>query len=288
MGSLKNQGKGPDVVGALRDWVGQDHRIGNTESNGHRGDTSSSPEEASEQLESGQPPQDLLDADPEIASGGVHQSPYDFHIAPSLQGPYDPDPQHANDYKGADPAPADERPHRGQRAATPHSRWRAAEVSPQAPGAIRPSLTKRVAATLAQGFVAIVVIGTVVAFLSNSSIRLTGNSIQSSPPETLPVQSQTVQLDSVLQQELALREQLESVANNLASMRQTLERVSARQDEMEQNIATLRAAEQNLRQEVTAIGQAVPNPGTHSRRHRRGVEKLFQSTPLTATRDRPM
>jgi hypothetical protein len=268
MGTLKKQpvegqrGKDPDVVGALRDWVGQDHRIA-TESNTDRSGTSSG-SDGTNLEDAAELAKDLFNADERASSARAHLDRYDFHIAPPIQGVHDPD-SHQADFQGDVTNTSAE-----EEAATAGTPFRIPVPRPEATRAF--SVTRRVARTLAHGLVAIAVAGVIVAFLSDDSLRLAGGSIQSATPETqgagegLP----TNELNPVLQQQLALRQQLERIANDLASTRRTVERLAIRQDETEQNIATLRASEQYLRQEITALGQAtVPNPSTHSRRHRR-------------------
>ena len=283
MGTLKKppvgdqREKGPDVVAALRDWVGQDHRIAVTEPDTDRSSSASPTPDRThpEEADSERPPQDLsAGGDP---SANAHQDPYDFHIAPSIQELHEPDPYQAQfqddvSNRGATNShfPSDLEEHQAE-----HPQFRGPEPRPKAPRAL--SVTRRVARTFAYGFVTLAVAGVVVAFLSNDNLLRSGGSIQSPTPESRSVTAEsqnagsfTNQLNSVLQQQLALRQQLDRIANDLGSVQRNVQRLAARQDEMEQNLATLRTSEQNLRQEVTALSQAVAQaPSNHPRRHRR-------------------
>jgi hypothetical protein len=261
---------GPDVVGALRDWVGQDHRIASTgESNDDQGGTSLSREGTPKDVDAARTSQDPFDVETTLPSAS---GTYDFHVAPSIQGLDDSDPGQpkfegdvsaggANEYSatGLDQNEAPAHP------CAPEPRFEA-----------RQSVARRVARTLTQGFVTVAVVGAIVAFLSNDKLGLTGSSTQTVRPETAAPGLATNPLNPVLQQQqLAVREQLDRVANDLASVQRSVERLSARQDEMAQNIATLRASEQNLRQELTTLGQAIGNSRAVSRRHRHSNEKRF-------------
>jgi hypothetical protein len=255
MATLKKQpvegqcGNDPDIVGALRDWLVQDHRVAVTESDPDRSSSSSTPDRTpTEEADSAQPGQDRS-ADAESSSANAHQAPSDFHIAPPLQGPYGPDPHEANfPADVSDDSVANRHSPDGpeEHVAAVRPRLRAPEPQPEVRRAF--SVTRRIADTLAYGFVVVAVAGVVVAFLSDDNLRLTGGSIRSPTPENQGASSVTNQLNPVLQPQ-----QLEKIANDLASLQQTVERLAARQDEMERNIATLQAS----------------NPSIQSRRHHR-------------------
>lgn len=289
MGTLKKEPvgreKGPDVVGALRDWVGSDHRIASTteseESDPDRNRTLASAE-SSHQEDPARPAQNLPDADAggssasaesgyqgdpaqsahDLSAGeagdswaSAHQNPYDFHVAPPIQGHF-PDPHHVNFLGDVSDGGVVNRP---VRTATARSRS-------HAPEPLRAfSVTRRVADTLAYGLVTIAVVAVLVAFLSNDNLRLGGSNRYAN--QSLSAGSLTSESNPVPQQQLATQRQLETIANDLASVQRTLERLAARQDKMERNIATLQASEQN---QVTTLSQAaVPIPSARPRRHRR-------------------
>jgi hypothetical protein len=270
MGTLKKEPleheKGPDVVGALRDWVGSDHRIASTtasEESAPDGTRSLASAESAYQ-DPAASAQDLSAVDARGSSARVHQDLYDFHIAPPIQGQFDPDPQQVN-FQGAvsDAAVANR-----DAPDSPEERAPKAVPAPrrEAPRAF--SVIRRVAHTLAYGVASLAIVAVVVAFLSSDNLRLAGGSNQS-VPQTLNAGSPTSELNPVPQQQLAPRSQLDAIANDVASIQRSVERLAARQAEMERSIAMLQAAEQNLRQ-VTTIGQAAAQtPIPRARRHRR-------------------
>ena len=278
MGTLKKEPvgreKGPDVVGALRDWVGSDHRIASTtETEGSDPGIASTTEfeefdldrtrtltsaGSTYQEDPAQSGEDLFDADAGSSWASAHQNLHDFHIAPPIQGHFDPD-HFQGDVSdgGVAKRRASDGPEEHVAAARPRS-----QAVPRAFSVIR-----RVADTLAYGLVSVAVLAVVVAFLSNDNLRLNSGSNRSAT-QTLSAGPLTSELNPVPQQQLA-PSQLETIANDLASVQRSLEHLAARQGEMEQNIATLQASEQDLRQQLTTLSQAaVPISSARPRRHR--------------------
>jgi hypothetical protein len=238
--------------------------------------------DVSEEGLSNQPAQNLCDDDSGVSA---HPAPEEFHIAPPIQGLYEPDPHAGPQGHVFDDNAGNEAPRRGPEQEATTGRPPFPGLRPEAQPPSKPSITRRLARIAIQGFVAIVTAGMVIAFLSGDRLRLTGGSIQSATRGVPSAGSATNQLNPVLQQQLALSQQIEKIVSDLSAVQQIVQRLATRQDDMEQTIASLRNSQQNLGQEVAALSQATAqNPKPHSRRHRRSAEKPLQSAPPKAPR----
>jgi hypothetical protein len=264
--------KGPDVVGTLRAWVGQDYRIARTEANPDPIEPLSNPKRADpDQLRPIQPFQDISDRDSADPSASAHPNADDFHPAPPIHGLFEPDPHENLQTEISRASAAARYPVIDPERLGAASRFGAPGPQHEDPQAFRPSVTSRVWRTVTHGFVAVALACVVFAFLSNGGLEQRGDLIRSAPANNQdPQPSAASQLSPVLQQQLVLQQQqLETMAKDFAAVGRTAERLAARQEEMTQNIATLQASEQSLRQQLTALTQAtIQNPAAQARRHR--------------------
>ena len=273
--------KGPDVVGALREWVGQDHRIATTEQDPipttelerDRTDASSNPQRTDpDQLRRIQSFQNLSDPDGGRGlSASADQNADEFHPAPPIHGLFEPDPHEGFQTASTKGRAAATDPGIDPERHAAASRLPAPRPQHQDQRAFKPSVTSRVWHTVVHGFIAVAIACVVFAILSNKDIiQQRGDPVLSSAIKSQASQPSVAnELAPVLQQQLALQRQLETMANELAAMRHIADRLAARQEEMTQNIATLQSSEQNIRQQVAALIQTRPqNSATQSRRHR--------------------
>jgi hypothetical protein len=257
--SQLQRGKAPDIVGTLRDWVGQDDRIAPSIVELEQSDSSSIIDQSTaDEFQQAEPPPDRFEPD-SVAT--PFENARKFDSAPPLQDLFEPDPYQPRSRAGL---PGD-------------SDFSESPTPVLAPGEPlhwqpRPSLASRLTRTVVYGMLALALVGIVFAVISNNGIEQRGDSVS---PDMKIATTQPTPVDEanpILQQQLALQQQLEKLSNELATVRRVAEGLAARQEETAQNVANLQTSQQNIRDQVKAL-TALQSTSQFRRHPRRAAQR---------------